>query len=84
VRRTAVVFGSTYRLQLGRDFAFDEAERRLGYLKQLGIDCVYCPPILRSFSAQGRKARMVMTFAARRKSIPNSAGRPDLTGSRPG
>ncbi|WP_238137055.1 malto-oligosyltrehalose synthase [Variovorax sp. JS1663] len=39
---------ATYRLQLHRDFAFDDAIRVLPYLARLGISHVYCSPIQRA------------------------------------
>src|SRR5580698_5550211 len=39
---------TTYRLQLHREFGFDEAAAVCGYLKQLGVTHVYCSPILQA------------------------------------
>jgi (1->4)-alpha-D-glucan 1-alpha-D-glucosylmutase len=40
--------GATYRLQLGSEFGFAEAERLLGYLTRLGITDVYLSPLFSS------------------------------------
>lgn len=39
---------STYRLQLRREFGFDEAIAVLGYLAELGVTHVYCSPWLQA------------------------------------
>ena len=39
---------ATYRLQLHRDFTFQDATRIVPYLAQLGISHVYCSPILKA------------------------------------
>lgn len=39
---------STYRLQLGPQFTFDDATQIIPYLKTLGITDVYCSPILQA------------------------------------
>lgn len=39
---------ATYRLQLHKDFGFDEAIRVLPYLARLGVSHVYCSPIQRA------------------------------------
>ncbi len=38
----------TYRLQLSRDFTFDAAASRTGYLASLGVSHVYCSPLLQA------------------------------------
>jgi (1->4)-alpha-D-glucan 1-alpha-D-glucosylmutase len=38
----------TYRLQLSRDFTFDAAGSRAGYLASLGVSHVYCSPFLQA------------------------------------
>jgi (1->4)-alpha-D-glucan 1-alpha-D-glucosylmutase len=40
--------GSTYRLQLHKDFTFDDAARIADYLHELGISHVYCSPYLQA------------------------------------
>jgi (1->4)-alpha-D-glucan 1-alpha-D-glucosylmutase len=40
--------GSTYRLQLHKDFNFDDAARVAEYLHELGISHVYCSPYLQA------------------------------------
>lgn len=40
--------GSTYRLQLHREFTFDDAAAIADYLKSLGITHVYCSPYLQA------------------------------------
>lgn len=39
---------ATYRLQLHRDFGFDDAIRILPYLERLGVSHVYCSPVQRA------------------------------------
>src|SRR5882757_6677987 len=39
---------STYRLQLHKDFTFDDAAAVAGYLRELGISHVYCSPYLQA------------------------------------
>jgi (1->4)-alpha-D-glucan 1-alpha-D-glucosylmutase len=39
---------STYRLQLHKDFTFDDAARAAAYLKALGVSHVYCSPYLQA------------------------------------
>jgi len=39
---------ATYRLQLNKDFGFDDAIRVLPYLERLGVSHVYCSPVQRS------------------------------------
>jgi (1->4)-alpha-D-glucan 1-alpha-D-glucosylmutase len=39
---------STYRLQLHKDFAFDDAASAAAYLKALGVSHVYCSPYLQA------------------------------------
>lgn len=39
---------STYRLQFTKDFTFDDAVQIVDYLSELGVDAIYCSPILRS------------------------------------
>ena len=39
---------ATYRLQLHKDFTFDDAVQALPYLARLGVSHVYCSPILRA------------------------------------
>jgi (1->4)-alpha-D-glucan 1-alpha-D-glucosylmutase len=39
---------ATYRLQLNKEFTFDDAVRILPYLARLGVSHVYCSPILRA------------------------------------
>lgn len=39
---------ATYRLQLHRDFGFDDAVRVLPYLERLGVSHVYCSPVQRA------------------------------------
>ncbi len=39
---------ATYRLQLNKDFTFDDAVKILPYLSRLGVSHVYCSPILRA------------------------------------
>ena len=39
---------STYRLQLHKDFTFDDAARIADYLRALGISHVYCSPYLQA------------------------------------
>ncbi|WP_317891108.1 malto-oligosyltrehalose synthase [Edaphobacter bradus] len=39
---------STYRLQLNKDFTFDDAAGIAGYLRELGISHVYCSPYLQA------------------------------------
>ena len=39
---------STYRLQLHKDFTFDDAAAIAGYLRSLGISHVYCSPYLQA------------------------------------
>ncbi len=39
---------ATYRLQLNKDFTFDDAVKILPYLERLGVSHVYCSPILRA------------------------------------
>jgi (1->4)-alpha-D-glucan 1-alpha-D-glucosylmutase len=40
--------GSTYRLQLHREFTFDDASAIVEYLKALGVTHVYCSPYLQA------------------------------------
>ena len=40
--------GSTYRLQLHREFTFDDAAAIVEYLKSLGVTHVYCSPYLQA------------------------------------
>ncbi|HZY64104.1 MAG TPA: malto-oligosyltrehalose synthase [Edaphobacter sp.] len=40
--------GSTYRLQLHKNFTFDDAANIAGYLHELGISHVYCSPYLQA------------------------------------
>src|SRR6202453_3504223 len=40
--------GSTYRLQLHKDFTFDDAAGIAQYLRELGISHVYCSPYLQA------------------------------------
>src|ERR1700679_3785216 len=40
--------GSTYRLQLHREFTFDDAAAIVEYLKTLGVTHVYCSPYLQA------------------------------------
>ncbi len=40
--------GSTYRLQLHKDFTFDDAASIVEYLKTLGVTHVYCSPYLQA------------------------------------
>jgi (1->4)-alpha-D-glucan 1-alpha-D-glucosylmutase len=40
--------GSTYRLQLHREFTFDDAAAVVEYLKMLGVTHVYCSPYLQA------------------------------------
>ncbi len=47
-RPTARVPRATYRLQLGRDFTFDDAVALVPYLARLGVSDVYCSPLLRA------------------------------------
>ena len=42
------VLGSTYRLQLHREFTFDDAAAIVEYLKTLGVTHVYCSPYLQA------------------------------------
>jgi (1->4)-alpha-D-glucan 1-alpha-D-glucosylmutase len=39
---------STYRLQLHKDFTFDDAAKAAAYLKALGVSHVYCSPYLQA------------------------------------
>lgn len=39
---------STYRLQLGPQFTFEDATKILPYLKKLGVTDIYCSPILQA------------------------------------
>ncbi|HUG24049.1 malto-oligosyltrehalose synthase [Piscinibacter sp.] len=39
---------ATYRLQLNKEFTFEDAEKILPYLARLGVSHVYCSPILRA------------------------------------
>jgi (1->4)-alpha-D-glucan 1-alpha-D-glucosylmutase len=39
---------ATYRLQLSRDFTFEDAAGMAGYLRGLGISHIYCSPILQA------------------------------------
>jgi len=39
---------ATYRLQLNKEFRFEDAERILPYLARLGVSHVYCSPVLRA------------------------------------
>jgi (1->4)-alpha-D-glucan 1-alpha-D-glucosylmutase len=41
--------GSTYRVQLNHDFAFDDVGRIAPYLAELGITHVYCSPYLQAY-----------------------------------
>ncbi len=40
--------GSTYRLQLHKDFSFDSAAEVAAYLRELGISHIYCSPYLQA------------------------------------
>jgi (1->4)-alpha-D-glucan 1-alpha-D-glucosylmutase len=40
--------GSTYRLQLHKEFTFDDAAGIAGYLRELGVSHVYCSPYLQA------------------------------------
>ena len=40
--------GSTYRLQLNRRFPFSEAEKLVPYLSSLGVQTLYCSPLLKA------------------------------------
>lgn len=44
---------ATYRLQLSRDFTFDQASEVLSYLAALGISHVYCSPFLKARAGSG-------------------------------
>jgi (1->4)-alpha-D-glucan 1-alpha-D-glucosylmutase len=44
---------ATYRLQLNRDFRFDDAVRIVPYLAQLGVSHVYCSPVLAARPGSG-------------------------------
>lgn len=48
LHRTDGVPGSTYRLQLWKEFTFADAEKLVPYLRDLGITHCYCSPILMS------------------------------------
>lgn len=48
MKKSAEIFSSTYRLQLHKDFTFQDAENILPYLADLGISHVYLSPILES------------------------------------
>jgi (1->4)-alpha-D-glucan 1-alpha-D-glucosylmutase len=39
---------STYRIQLNRQFGFDDAAKIIPYLEELGIDYLYCSPLLQA------------------------------------
>ena len=39
---------ATYRLQLTKDFGFDDAARLVPYLKELGITHLYASPFLKA------------------------------------
>ena len=39
---------STYRVQLNSHFGFDDAAKVIPYLEELGIDCLYCSPLLQA------------------------------------
>ena len=43
-------YNSVYRLQFNKDFTFADASKILPYLKELGIEAVYCSPILQPVS----------------------------------
>src|SRR5207245_4534401 len=43
-----VQIASTYRLQLSKQFTFDDAAACAGYLASLGVARVYCSPILQA------------------------------------
>ncbi len=45
---TAGLPGATYRLQLSREFGFDQARRLVPYLKALGISHLYASPFLKA------------------------------------
>src|SRR6266699_2660580 len=48
VRSFRVQIASTYRLQLSKQFTFDDAAACAGYLASLGVTRVYCSPILQA------------------------------------
>src|SRR6266480_128438 len=48
VRSFRVQIASTYRLQLSKQFTFDDAAACAGYLASLGVARVYCSPILQA------------------------------------
>jgi (1->4)-alpha-D-glucan 1-alpha-D-glucosylmutase len=45
---SSVQIASTYRLQLSKQFTFDDAAACAGYLASLGVSRVYCSPILQA------------------------------------
>jgi (1->4)-alpha-D-glucan 1-alpha-D-glucosylmutase len=47
-RAVAVIPRATYRLQLHKDFSFDDASAALPYLHRLGVSHIYCSPIWRA------------------------------------
>jgi (1->4)-alpha-D-glucan 1-alpha-D-glucosylmutase len=47
-RAVAVIPRATYRLQLHKDFSFDDAASALPYLHKLGVSHIYCSPIWRA------------------------------------
>ncbi|MBX3624182.1 MAG: malto-oligosyltrehalose synthase [Rhizobacter sp.] len=47
-RAVAVIPRATYRLQLHKDFSFDDAVAVLPYLQRLGVSHLYCSPIWRA------------------------------------
>src|SRR5262249_18380311 len=46
--RTASIPRATYRVQLNREFTFNDAARIVPYLAQLGISHLYTSPILKA------------------------------------
>ena len=47
-KRAIYIPSSTYRIQLNKNFTFKDATQIIPYLKQLGIDAVYCSPFLQA------------------------------------
>ncbi|NUR19623.1 MAG: malto-oligosyltrehalose synthase, partial [Gemmatimonadaceae bacterium] len=45
---TPPALGATYRLQLHKDFTFEDARRLVPYLKRLGVTHLYASPILKA------------------------------------
>ncbi|HEX8850769.1 MAG TPA: malto-oligosyltrehalose synthase [Gemmatimonadaceae bacterium] len=45
---TPPALGATYRLQLHKDFTFEDARKLVAYLKRLGVTHLYASPILRA------------------------------------